>query len=55
MPCPGPSDHGWVVLATVKVPSSTTTRISDIDPFAARRVLYSTTAVQELALCTARP
>jgi hypothetical protein len=53
MPCPGPSDHGWVVLATVKVPPSTTTRITDIDPFTHRRVLYNTAAVQELARCTA--
>lgn len=53
VPCPEPSDQGWVVLATIKMPPSTTTRITDIDPFAHRCVLYSTAAVQELARCTA--
>ena len=54
VPCPECPEDPWVVIATIQLPTSATTRISHIDPFADRRVLYSTAALHELAICVER-
>jgi hypothetical protein len=54
-PCPGTPSDPWVVLATLTLPPSTTPlTASDIDATTDRRLLYSTSMLQELArgLCS---
>jgi hypothetical protein len=56
IPCPDCPEDPWVVIATITLPESQTTGIADtdIDPFADRRVLYSTATLHETARCLGR-
>jgi hypothetical protein len=56
VPCPDCPEDPWVVIARIELPDLSTAEIDspDIDPFANRRVLYSTAALQEMGLCSAR-
>jgi len=50
-PCPDCPDDPWVVLATIKLPESRRMELSEVDPEANRRLLYSTAALQALTRC----
>jgi hypothetical protein len=52
--CPSCPDDGWVVLATLTLPELSTTQLTEVDPLANRRLLYSAFLIQRLGLCGCR-